>query len=184
MWVELGHFALILAATIALFSGALGIWAGSTHRDALLSSVRMSAQLMALLLMLSFILLAYAFVQDDFSVRYVINQSNSQLPTFYKIAAVWGGHEGSLLLWVLMLGLWTLAVSIWSKHLPYSIQNLVIGVLALLIFGFALFILFTSNPFVRQLPPMADGTDLNPLLQDIGLQIPYDFESVFQNQIS
>ena len=169
MWVELGHFALILAATIALFSGALGIWAGSTHRDALLSSVRMSAQLMALLLMLSFILLAYAFVQDDFSVRYVINQSNSQLPTFYKIAAVWGGHEGSLLLWVLMLGLWTLAVSIWSKHLPYSIQNLVIGVLALLIFGFALFILFTSNPFVRQLPPMADGTDLNPLLQDIGL---------------
>lgn len=169
MWVELGHFSLILAACIALFSGAMGIWAGSTHRDALLSSVRMSAQLMALLLTLSFILLTYAFIQDDFSVRYVIQQSNRALPTFYKIAAVWGGHEGSLLLWVLMLGWWTLAVSLWSKHLPYTIQNLVLGVLALLIFGFALFILFTSNPFIRQIPAMADGTDLNPLLQDIGL---------------
>lgn len=169
MWVELGHFALILAATVALFSGSLGLWAGATHRDALLPSVKMSAQLMAALLVASFVLLSYAFVQDDFSVRYVVVQSNSQLPVFYKVAAVWGGHEGSLLLWVVMLGLWTLAVSVRSKALPSNIQNLVLGVLALLIFGFALFILFTSNPFVRQLPPMADGTDLNPLLQDIGL---------------
>jgi cytochrome c-type biogenesis protein CcmF len=115
--------------------------------------------------------LAYAFVNNDFSVQYVAMQSNSLLPLQYRISGIWGGHEGSMLLWVFMLSAWTMAVSLFSKNLPKDMVARVIGVMGLVSLGFYLFILFTSNPFDRLLPPAADGRDLNPLLQDPGLII-------------
>src|SRR5690606_34597738 len=112
---------------------------------------------------------AWAFVVQDFSVAYVAQNSNSQLPLFYRIAAVWGGHEGSLLLWLLMQTGWAFAVSLFSKQLPDAMVARVLGVLGWVTAGFLLFVLFTSNPFERLVPGAMDGMDLNPLLQDIGL---------------
>lgn len=169
MWVELGHFCLVLACVLAAFCGGVGMVGGVRQLNTVLAPIRLSAQLMAVLLAASFAVLAHAFVTDDFTVRYVAAHSNSLLPVFYKVAAVWGGHEGSLLLWVLLLSLWMFAVSVLSRDLPDRIQLLVLAVLALLTFGFLLFILLTSNPFERLNPVPVDGADLNPLLQDIGL---------------
>jgi cytochrome c-type biogenesis protein CcmF len=120
--------------------------------------------------MISFICLGYAFATDDFSVAYVANHSNSQLPAQYKLSAIWGGHEGSLLLWALILTGWTLAVSIFSKDLPLDMLARVLSVMGMISIGFILFLLLTSSPFERYLPRFpADGADLNPLLQDFGL---------------
>jgi cytochrome c-type biogenesis protein CcmF len=121
-------------------------------------------------MVLSFICLAYAFLHDDFSVNYVANNSNSLLPSRYKFAAVWGGHEGSLLLWILILSSWSYAVSLFSKNLPQDILARVLSVMGIILVGFLLFMLLTSNPFERTLlnTPL-DGGDLNPLLQDFGL---------------
>ena len=113
--------------------------------------------------------LTYAFVANDFSVVYVAQHSNSLLPVPYRVAAVWGGHEGSLLLWVLLLTLWTTAVTVFSAHLPRDLAARVLGVMGLISVGFLLFMLFASNPFERLLPAAADGRDLNPLLQDPGM---------------
>jgi cytochrome c-type biogenesis protein CcmF len=115
--------------------------------------------------------LTYAFVTNDFSVLYVAQHSNSQLPVAYQVAAVWGGHEGSLLLWAFILSAWALAVAVYSKHLPEEMVARVLGVMGLVSVGFLLFMLLTSNPFDRLLPAAADGRDLNPLLQDPGLVI-------------
>src|SRR5690606_11604459 len=121
---------------------------------------------------IAFACLVYAFVQDAFSVAYVANNSNSLLPVYYKVSAIWGGHEGSLLLWVLMLAGWTFAIALFSKSLPLDMQARVLAVMGFVAVGFLLFMLFTSNPFDRILPfPPEDGGDLNPLLQDIGLII-------------
>ena len=169
MWVELGHFCVILACVLTIFCGVTGLVGGIRQVHSLLAPVRMATMLVAILLTASFIALAYAFVTDDFSVRYVASHSNSLLPVFYKVAAVWGGHEGSLLLWVMMLAFWAAAVSLLSHELPERLQMLVLAVLALLGSGFLLFILLTSNPFERLNPVPVDGADLNPLLQDIGL---------------
>ena len=169
MWVELGHFCLILACTLCLFCGLAGLFGGVRHATGLLAPIRMATLLTAVLLAASFVALAHAFVTDDFSVRYVASHSNTLLPLFYKVAAVWGGHEGSLLLWVLMLAFWAAAFSLLSRSLPERLQILVMAVLAILGLGFLLFILLTSNPFERLNPIPADGADLNPLLQDIGL---------------
>ncbi|MDX1459096.1 MAG: heme lyase CcmF/NrfE family subunit, partial [Marinobacter sp.] len=118
----------------------------------------------------AFGLLTHAFVTDDFSVAYVANNSNSLLPWYYKFSAVWGGHEGSLLLWILMLTGWTLAVAVFSRRLPEVMIAQVLSVMGIVSVGFLLFILITSNPFDRLLPNVpADGADLNPLLQDFGL---------------
>src|SRR5690606_20010630 len=112
----------------------------------------------------------YSFLTDDFSVAYVASHSNSLLPWYYKMSAVWGGHEGSLLLWILMLAGWTSAVAFFSKSLPLAMQSRVLAVMGFVAVGFMAFILITSNPFNRLLPiSPADGSDLNPLLQDIGL---------------
>ncbi|MCX7064246.1 MAG: heme lyase CcmF/NrfE family subunit, partial [Proteobacteria bacterium] len=120
----------------------------------------------------SFAGLLYAFVTDDFSVRYAATNSNSLLPIYYKVAAVWGAHEGSFLLWILIMTLWTLAVATFSRHLPLTMISRVLAVMGWLTAGFAAFSLFTSNPFERALPiPPAEGSDLNPLLQDFGLTI-------------
>lgn len=169
MWVELGHFCLVLACVLSLFSGGVGLLGGMRQISSLLAPVRMASLLMTGLLCVSFVALTQAFLQDDFSVRYVAAHSNALLPVFYKVAAVWGGHEGSLLLWVVLLGLWIAAVTLLAQELPNRIQVLVLAILALVTLGFLLFILLTSNPFERLNPIPELGTDLNPLLQDIGL---------------
>ena len=121
-------------------------------------------------LLLAFLSLCYAFVVDDFSVNYVASNSNSALPPQYKISAVWGAHEGSFLLWTLVLGGWTLAVTLCSRDLSVDMRARVLSILGFLAFGFTLFSLLTSNPFERSLPVFpVEGNDLNPLLQDFGL---------------
>jgi cytochrome c-type biogenesis protein CcmF len=120
---------------------------------------------------IAFICLVQSFLVNDFSVLYVAQHSNSQLQAHFRFAAVWGGHEGSLLLWAFILTLWTIAVASFSKHLPDEMVARVLGVMGLISVGFLLFMLFTSNPFDRLLPAAMDGRDLNPLLQDIGLVI-------------
>lgn len=169
---ELGQFALILSLclSIALFVLPLsGTYLGSTL---LMRSARSLAVGFFIFVAFSFCCLVYSFVHDDFSVKYVASNSNSLLPVYYKVSAVWGGHEGSLLLWILMLSGWTFAVAIFSKSLPLDMQARVLSILGFVAVGFLLFILLTSNPFDRILPiPPQDGSDLNPLLQDIGLII-------------
>ncbi len=125
---------------------------------------------LGVMLLIAFAMLTVAFAQDDFSVRYVAQNSNTALPIQYKISAVWGGHEGSLLLWVVILGMWTMAVSLLSKTLPLIMQARVLAVMGMIGVGFISFTLLTSNPFWRLLPEAAlQGADLNPLLQDFGL---------------
>ena len=168
---ELGHFALILALCVALIQGVLPLFGAQLGRPRWIALARPAASALALMLLTAFVCLTIAFVQNDFSVAYVAQYSNSNLPLQYKIAAVWGGHEGSLLLWVVMLGLWTLAVAVFSRALPDTMVARVIAVLGLVTAGFLLFVLLTSNPFERLLPGAAEGRDLNPLLQDPGLVI-------------
>ncbi len=172
---ELGNFALMLAAVVAVMQGVLPI-AGTLVRNpqtqvTLQSLARPTAALQFALVAFAFGALASAFLSNDFSVLYVSQHSNSLLPKPYQFAAVWGGHEGSLLLWVLLLSLWTVAVAVFSRSLPLDMVARVIGVLGLISVGFLLFILTTSNPFERLLPAALDGKDLNPLLQDPGLVI-------------
>ncbi|MGB7542615.1 MAG: cytochrome c biogenesis protein CcsA, partial [Burkholderiales bacterium] len=168
---EIGQFALALALCLAISQGVMGL-AGAARGDAAWMSVaRPAAQAQAMLIAFAFGCLTYAFVSNDFSVAYVASNSNSALPLQYRIAAVWGGHEGSLLLWTLMLGVWMVAVTVFSRHLPDEMVARVLGVMGLLSGGFLSFMLFTSNPFLRLFPAPADGRDLNPLLQDPGMVI-------------
>jgi len=169
MTPELGHFALILALCVAVVQAVLPLAGAATGEPRWIAVARPAARAQFLLVLFAFGCLALAFVGNDFSVAYVANHSNSKLPTPFRFAATWGGHEGSLLLWLLMLSGWTAAVSIWSRQLPDAMVARVLGVLGLVSAGFMLFTLFTSNPFERVLPPPADGRDLNPLLQDPGL---------------
>ena len=166
---ELGHFSLIVALCIALVLGTLPLIGAHRNRLAWIALARPATQSLALMMLIAFGCLTAAFVQNDFSVAYVANHSNTMLPLEYRIAAVWGGHEGSLLLWVVMLALWSLAVSVFSQQLPERMVARVLGVLGLVTAGFLLFILFTSSPFERMLPGAEEGRDLNPLLQDPGL---------------
>ncbi len=168
---ELGNFALIVALCVALVQGALPLVGAHTHRRRWTAVARPAAMAQALLMAVAFGCLTTAFVQNDFSVIYVAQHSNSLLPLEYRVAAVWGGHEGSLLLWLVMLVMWTLAVALRSRQLPDHMVARVLGVLGLVTAGFLLFILFTSNPFERLLPGAEEGRDLNPLLQDPGLII-------------
>lgn len=168
---ELGHFSLILATVVALLLGTLPLIGAHRGQAAWIALARPAACAFALLVAFSFACLTQAFVANDFSVVYVAQQSNSLLPIQYRIAGVWGGHEGSLLLWMLMLSLWALAVALLSRQLPAAMVARVLGTLGLVGFGFLLFILITSNPFERLIPAAAEGRDLNPLLQDPGLVI-------------
>jgi cytochrome c-type biogenesis protein CcmF len=172
---ELGNFALMLAAVVAVMQGVLPI-AGTLVRNpqtqmTLQALARPTAALQFALVAFAFGALATSFLNNDFSVLYVSQHSNSLLPKPYQFAAVWGGHEGSLLLWVLLLALWSVAVALFSRSLPLDMVARVIGVLGLISVGFLLFILTTSNPFERLLPAAMEGKDLNPLLQDPGLVI-------------
>ena len=168
---EIGHFALIIALFLALCLGVLPIIGAARDNAVLSGTARPLAYGQFVLLAIAFLCLTYAFVVDDFSVLYVAQHSNSQLPVIYKMSAVWGGHEGSLLLWAFLLGAWILAVAMFSRHLPGEMVARVLGVMGLVSVGFLLFMLLTSNPFDRLLPAAADGRDLNPLLQDPGLVI-------------
>ena len=168
---ELGHFALILALSLAVCQGVLPL-VGAYRNDATLMSVaRAAAQGQFFFVAVAFACLTWSFLQSDFSVAYVANHSQLALPTVYKISAVWGAHEGSLLLWILIMSAWTVAVGRYSHNLPEEFATRVIGVLGLLSVGFLLFTLFTSNPFDRLDIVPLDGADLNPLLQDPGLAI-------------
>ena len=168
---ELGQFALALALIVALAQAIVPL-AGAARGDAAwIALARPAAQTQALLVAFAFGCLTHAFVANDFSVAYVAAHSNSTLPLHYRIAGVWGGHEGSLLLWTLMLAVWMTAVSLFSGHLPEEMTARVLGVMGMVSAGFLAFMLFTSNPFDRQFPPAPDGHDLNPLLQDPGMVV-------------
>jgi cytochrome c-type biogenesis protein CcmF len=168
---EIGQLALALALCLALCQAALGL-VGAARGDATwMRAVRSVAAGQFVFVAAAFVSLAWAFVANDFSVLYVASNSNSALPLQYRIAAVWGGHEGSILLWTLMLSVWTVAVAAFSRSLPDEMVARVIGVMGLVSVGFLLFMLFTSNPFLRLFPAPADGRDLNPLLQDPGMVI-------------
>ncbi|MBT8077558.1 MAG: heme lyase CcmF/NrfE family subunit [Gammaproteobacteria bacterium] len=168
---ELGHFALILALSLAICQGVMPLIGAQRGDDSLMALARPAALGQFVFVAFSFGCLTWSFLQSDFSVLYVANHSQLELPTIYKISAVWGAHEGSLLLWILILAVWTVAVSRYSAELPLSMRARVIGVLGLLSCGFLLFTLLTSNPFERLIPAAQDGADLNPLLQDPGLAI-------------
>ncbi len=168
---ELGHFALILALCVAVLQAVVPITGAARRNLAWMAVARPAAQMQFVLVTLAFAALTWSFIDNDFTVRYVASNSNSMLPLMYRISAVWGAHEGSLLLWALILCVWTVAVTLFSKGLPEVFVVRVISVLGLISTGFLLFMLFTSNPFERYFPGPMDGSDLNPLLQDPGLII-------------
>lgn len=166
---EFGHFALILALGLALIQASVPLLGAARQRADLMALARPMAVGQFVFVAAAFVVLAHAFYVDDFSVRYVALNSNTALPTPYKIAAVWGSHEGSLLLWILILAGWTLGVASASRGLPEAFAARVLAILGLVSVGMLLFTLLTSNPFDRVFPPPVDGNDLNPLLQDPGL---------------
>ena len=169
MLPELGNLALLLALVLALVQAAVPLL-GAWWDDARLMAVARPAAIgQFLFVLLAFGLLTAAFVGQDFSVAYVAQNSHSALPVIYRFSAVWGAHEGSLLLWVLILAGWTVAVAVLSRNLPQPVMARVLGVLGLVSFGFILFTALTSNPFLRLVPAAFEGRDLNPMLQDPGL---------------
>ncbi len=169
MTPEIGQFALILALCVSLVQGTLPLIGAHNGRAEWLALARPAAQTTFVMLAIAFVSLSWSFYLNDFSVQYVAAHSNSQLPTIYRFGAVWGGHEGSLLLWVLLLSAWGIAVAHYSRTLDDTMVARVLGVLGLVASGLLMFILFTSNPFDRLLPAAENGRDLNPLLQDPGL---------------
>jgi len=166
---EIGHFLLWLALGVAAMLGTMPLVGAARERADWMALARPLSKLLALLVVLAFACLLSSFVRHDFSVLYVASNSNTALPLPYRIAGVWGGHEGSLLLWVLMLCGWMLAVARFSRHLPSPVLARILSVMGLVCVGFLLFMLTTSNPFERLFPAPADGRDLNPLLQDPGM---------------
>jgi cytochrome c-type biogenesis protein CcmF len=169
MLPELGQIALILAMLVAAMQALLPLLGAQRGLPALMAVARPAAYMQLLLVGLGFAILTHAFVVSDFSVKYVAENSNSLLPVLYRYTAVWGAHEGSLLLWALVLALWTAAVARFSKDLPLQVVARVLGVMGIVALGFLAFLIFTSNPFTRLLPAADEGRDLNPLLQDPGL---------------
>jgi cytochrome c-type biogenesis protein CcmF len=168
---EIGQVALILALMTALVLGIAPLIGAQTNRPALMNLARPSAIALFLWVTFSYVCLVISFINNDFSVLNVAQNSNSALPLMYRIGASWGSHEGSILLWCFMMAGWTLAVAIFSKHLPIKMISRILGVLGLLNIGVLLFTLLTSNPLDRMLPAALEGKDLNPLLQDPGMII-------------
>ena len=170
MIAELGNYALGLSLAIALLLAALPLWGAEKGNDQLMALARPMTYGLFLALTVAFGALFYAFAVNDFTVQYVVNNSNSNLPLRYRLSAVWGSHEGSLLLWIWLLTLWSTAVAWFSKPLPQEAVSRVLGIMGIVSVGFLLFVLFTSNPFDRTFPNFpVDGRELNPLLQDVGL---------------
>jgi cytochrome c-type biogenesis protein CcmF len=169
MIVEIGHFALILACFVALVQAVLPMWGAQRGIVSLVAMARPAAQTQFLLVLVAFLTLVQAFLASDFSVIVVLQNSHSLKPLLYKITGVWGNHEGSMVLWVLILTLFGALVATFGGNLPAGLQARVLSVQAMIAFGFLAFIVATSNPFLRIVPPPVDGNDLNPLLQDPGL---------------
>ena len=168
---ELGQLALALALCLALAQSLLGLIGAARGEVQWMAATRPAARGQFVFVAIAFACLTASFINNDFTVAYVASNSNSALPLHYRIAGVWGGHEGSMLLWILMLSVWTFGVTLFSRHLPLEMVARVLAVMGLVSTGFLLFILFTSNPFVRLFPAPPDGRDLNPLLQDPGMVI-------------
>ncbi len=168
---EIGHFCLILALCIAVVQAVVPLIGAYRGNSTWMALARPASQGQFVFVAIAFACLAASFVGNDFSVLNVASNSNSSLPAHYRFAATWGSHEGSLLLWVLMLTVWTVAVSVFSRNLPDAVVARILSVMGMLSIGFLCFLLLTSNPFDRLLPPAADGRDLNPLLQDPGMVI-------------
>src|SRR5260221_14490149 len=168
---ELGVFSLILAFVLSLsqaFFGLTGAWRG---KAVWMAVARPAVTGQFVFVIMAFACLVYSFVNNDFSVMYVARNSNSQLPLFYKVAALWGAHEGSLLLWILILSIWSVAVAAFSRQLPLTFSSRVLGVMGLVSGGFMLFTLWSFHTFLRVLPATADGGALNPLLPHFAVSI-------------
>ncbi|MBI1398458.1 MAG: heme lyase CcmF/NrfE family subunit [Betaproteobacteria bacterium] len=168
---EIGQFALLLALCVALVQGTLPLVGAARGNVRWMAIARPAAMAQFLFVAIAFSCLAWSFVNNDFSVLNVAQNSNSHLPLHYRFAATWGSHEGSLLLWLFMLTAWMTAVALFSRHLPEAMTARILSVMALVSIGFLLFMIITSNPFARLLPAADDGNDLNPLLQDPGMVI-------------
>ena len=170
MIAELGNYALALSLAIAILLAIFPLWGAEKGSVQMMSLARPMTYGLFVVLTFSFGALFYLFAVNDFSVQYVVNNSNTTLPIYYRLSAVWGSHEGSLLLWIWLLSLWSAAVALFSKHLPQEATARVLGIMGIISIGFLLFVLFTSNPFNRTFPEFpVDGKELNPLLQDVGL---------------
>ena len=170
MIAELGNYALALSLAIAVLLAVFPLWGAEKGNAQFMALARPMTYGLFLILSVSFGALFYVFAINDFSVQYVVNNSNTTLPIYYRLSAVWGSHEGSLLLWIWLLSLWSAAVALFSKRLPQEAVARVLGIMGIISIGFLLFVLFTSNPFTRTFPDFpVDGKELNPLLQDIGL---------------
>ena len=171
MIAEIGNIALILAFLLGIVLGILPIYGAAKGNYSLAGIAIPATRMQFLFVALAYACLTYSFIISDFSIAYVATNSNTKLPLIYRISGVWGAHEGSLLLWALILSLWTILVSIFSRNVPKLMIARVLGVMGLISVGFLAFILFTSNPFDRLFPTPLEGRDLNPLLQDFGLAI-------------
>ena len=171
MLSDLGHFSLVMALSIALVQAIVPLVGSFSGHTSLMSVARPAAQAQFVLMLFAFASLAYAFLTDDFSIKYVADHSNTNMPQVFKFSALWGAHEGSLLLWGFILSVWGFAVSIFSKGLPLDYIARVLSIMGMISIGFLSFMLFTSNPFQELFPAVAQGKELNPLLQDFGLAI-------------
>jgi cytochrome c-type biogenesis protein CcmF len=171
MLPEIGQFAMVLAMMLAAAQAFFGLAGPHYARERWMSAVVPAVAGQFVLTSFAFGALVWAFVHNDFSVRLVASHSNSALPVYFRVAATWGNHEGSLLFWLFVLSIWTVAIVLFSRGLPRPFQNRVLGILGILSFGFLLFSLSTSNPFARLQPAVPDGIDLNPVLQDFALTI-------------
>ena len=169
MLPELGYFSLILAAVAAAFQVGCSLFSELFKRPHYLALNPLLTGVQSLFSLLSFTLLAHAFLTDDFTVIYVAQHSNSQLPDFFKFAATWGGHEGSMLFWLAALTLWTGVFCIFADKSDRLFYHRTLAMIGLIALGFMLFILLVSSPFERSFPPPPEGRDLNPMLQDVGL---------------
>ncbi|HDR1344505.1 TPA: heme lyase CcmF/NrfE family subunit [Pasteurella multocida] len=170
MIAELGNYALALSLAIAMLVAIFALWGAEKNHIQLMSLARPMTYGLFISLTVAFVALFYLFAMNDFSVQYIVNNSNTNLPLHYRLSAVWGSHEGSLLLWIWLLTLWGAAVAWFSKQLPQEAVARVLGIMGIISIGFLIFVLFTSNPFDRTFPDFpVDGKELNPLLQDVGL---------------
>ena len=170
MIAELGNYALGLSLAIALLLSIFPLWGAERNNEQLMALARPMAYSLFFTLTVAFGALFYVFATNDFTVQYVVDNSNTSLPLMYRLSAVWGSHEGSLLLWIWALTLWTAAVAFFSKSLPQEAISRVLSILGIIAVGFLIFVIFTSNPFLRTFPQFpVDGRELNPMLQDIGL---------------
>ena len=169
MIVEFGHFALILAVVVALFQTIVPLWGALTNEPRLMATAKSAAIFQLVLLLVAFAALTHAYIVSDFSVQNVAANSHSTKPLIYKISGVWGNHEGSMLLWVVILALFGAAVAVFGSNLPDTLRANVLSVQASIALAFGIFILATSNPFLRLATPPMDGRGLNPILQDPAL---------------